>query len=211
MLLVLLLVYLALELGIDVLLGVFTAGIVVRLFVERRRQPVIAGKLEAIGFGFLVPVFFVVSGMHFDLHAWCPPSALRRSCSWRSCWWSGACRPCSCTAGTSTRPAGAPGPLLGDRAPYDRGDHVHRLGGGPDPARNAAALVAAGVLSVLIFPMLGLGRLQAVQGAEAQAVTDGGGAHDGGAGGGGADELPEPPGRRGAATAGPRRRRHRAD
>ena len=29
----------------------------------------IGGKLEAIGFGFLVPIFFIVSGMNFDLDA----------------------------------------------------------------------------------------------------------------------------------------------
>ena len=77
-LLVLLLVYLALELGLDVLLGAFTAGIVVRLFVSGEDEPVIAGKLEALGFGFLVPIFFVVSGMHFDLHALRSPGDLAR-------------------------------------------------------------------------------------------------------------------------------------
>lgn len=28
----------------------------------------IESKLEAIGFGFLIPIFFIVSGTHFDLH-----------------------------------------------------------------------------------------------------------------------------------------------
>ena len=68
-LLVVLLVWVAGDLGLDVLLGAFTAGIVVRLFVEGPDKPVISGKLEAIGFGFLIPVFFVVSGMNFDLDA----------------------------------------------------------------------------------------------------------------------------------------------
>lgn len=68
-LLVVALVWVAAHLGLDVLLGAFTAGIVVRLFTEGADQEVIAGKLAAIGFGFLVPVFFVVSGITFDLES----------------------------------------------------------------------------------------------------------------------------------------------
>jgi Kef-type K+ transport system membrane component KefB len=63
------LVWVASELGLDVLLGAFAAGIVVRLFSAGRDAEVIRLKLEAIGFGFLIPVFFVVSGMDFDLDA----------------------------------------------------------------------------------------------------------------------------------------------
>jgi Kef-type K+ transport system membrane component KefB len=78
-LLVVLLVWVAAHLGLDVLLGAFTAGIVVRLFTEGPDEPVISGKLEAIGFGFLIPVFFVVSGMSFDLDALVdPPTTLLR-------------------------------------------------------------------------------------------------------------------------------------
>ncbi|MFJ8627406.1 cation:proton antiporter [Kitasatospora sp. NPDC093550] len=62
----------ALWLDLDMLLGAFTAGIVSRLLlsdVRRAEEEVIEAKLESIGFGFLVPVFFVVSGMKFDLDA----------------------------------------------------------------------------------------------------------------------------------------------
>src|SRR5262249_28027660 len=68
-LLVVALVWIASELGLDVLLGAFAAGVVVRLFSEGDDAVVIRGKLEAIGFGFLVPIFFIVSGMTFDLNA----------------------------------------------------------------------------------------------------------------------------------------------
>lgn len=54
-LLVLLLVYLAFELGLDVLLGAFAAGIVVRLFTVGEDSKAIESKLAAIGFGFLIP------------------------------------------------------------------------------------------------------------------------------------------------------------
>jgi Kef-type K+ transport system membrane component KefB len=63
------LVYLAFRLGLDVLLGAFAAGIVVRLFVRGQDSGVVKDKLEAIGFGFLVPIFFIVSGMNFHLTA----------------------------------------------------------------------------------------------------------------------------------------------
>ena len=79
MLIVLLLVYLAFELGLDVLLGAFAAGIVVRLFTIGDQSEVIKSKLDAIGFGFLIPIFFIVSGIHFDLHILLTrPSALLR-------------------------------------------------------------------------------------------------------------------------------------
>ncbi|HTY97149.1 MAG TPA: cation:proton antiporter, partial [Solirubrobacteraceae bacterium] len=66
-LLLIALVFLASFFGLDVLLGAFAAGIVMRLFVTGPESAVVKGKLEAIGFGLLVPVFFVVSGMQFNL------------------------------------------------------------------------------------------------------------------------------------------------
>jgi len=78
-LLIVSLVLLAYELGLDVLLGAFAAGIVVRLLVRGDDSAIVTGKLEAIGFGFLVPIFFIVSGMQFDLHAlFATPTAFLR-------------------------------------------------------------------------------------------------------------------------------------
>ncbi len=68
-LLVIVLVFLALKLSLDVLLGAFAAGVVVRLFIEGPDREKISSKLEAIGFGFLIPIFFIESGINFDLHA----------------------------------------------------------------------------------------------------------------------------------------------
>src|SRR5690606_24083753 len=42
---------------------------VVRLFVEGEQFEAVSSKLSAIGFGFLVPIFFIVSGMKFDVDA----------------------------------------------------------------------------------------------------------------------------------------------
>ena len=67
-LMILVLVFIASRLGLDVLLGAFAAGVAVRLFAVGEDSEIIRCKLEAIGYGWLVPIFFVVSGMHFDLH-----------------------------------------------------------------------------------------------------------------------------------------------
>ncbi|MFJ3585176.1 cation:proton antiporter [Streptomyces sp. NPDC090127] len=57
-------------LGLDVLLGAFAAGMITRLVLTGAAPeagPAILEKVEAVGFGFLVPVFFVVTGIEFDL------------------------------------------------------------------------------------------------------------------------------------------------
>ncbi|MFJ5096633.1 cation:proton antiporter [Streptomyces sp. NPDC088557] len=57
-------------LGLDVLLGAFAAGLITRLVLAGAAPAYgsqILEKVEAVGFGFLVPVFFVVTGIEFDL------------------------------------------------------------------------------------------------------------------------------------------------
>jgi Kef-type K+ transport system membrane component KefB len=69
--LMLLFVVLAERLGLEVILGAFVAGGILRL-VDRdmmERHPQTRPKLEALGYGFLIPVFFVSSGLRFDLGA----------------------------------------------------------------------------------------------------------------------------------------------
>jgi Kef-type K+ transport system membrane component KefB len=67
------LVFVASHLGLDVLVGAFAAGIVVRVAMDTRPGSVemheFEDKLEAIGFGVFIPVFFVVSGARLDLAA----------------------------------------------------------------------------------------------------------------------------------------------
>jgi Kef-type K+ transport system membrane component KefB len=68
MLLLLLFVVLAEKLGLESILGAFVAGAAVGL-VDRdaASHPHFRVKLEAIGFGFLIPVFFVASGLRLDV------------------------------------------------------------------------------------------------------------------------------------------------
>lgn len=63
------LVLLAGDLGLDVLLGGFVAGMIVRAALRGRELAAFESKLTAVGFGFLIPFFFVESGITFDLDA----------------------------------------------------------------------------------------------------------------------------------------------
>jgi Kef-type K+ transport system membrane component KefB len=56
--------------GLATILGAFLAGVVVRRTDETpASQEEFQGKLEAIGFGFLIPVFFVSTGVGLDITA----------------------------------------------------------------------------------------------------------------------------------------------
>jgi Kef-type K+ transport system membrane component KefB len=63
------LVLLAGELGLDILLGGFVAGMITRLALRGQELQVFESKLTAVGFGFFVPFFFITSGIEFDLAA----------------------------------------------------------------------------------------------------------------------------------------------
>ncbi|MEP6623190.1 MAG: cation:proton antiporter [Acidimicrobiia bacterium] len=72
--------FMASELGLDFLLGAFVAGIVYRLYVSagapEAELEVMESKIEAVSFGYVVPIFFVVTGIRFDLHALAQPTAM---------------------------------------------------------------------------------------------------------------------------------------
>ena len=63
------LVLLASKLGLDLLLGGFVAGMIVRAALRGHELEAFESKLTAVGFGFLIPFFFVGSGINFDLEA----------------------------------------------------------------------------------------------------------------------------------------------
>ena len=151
---------LAERLGLEVILGAFLAGALLPLVDRDQRvtHPQFRSKLEAIGFGVFVPFFFVASGLRFDLAALArSPATLARA-------------PLFLAALLVVR--GAPAllyrPLLGRRRTVAAGllqatsltfivaaTQIGRALGLMDAA-TAAALVAAGLLSVLLFPLLAL-------------------------------------------------------
>ena len=158
-LLVVLLVYLADKLSLDVLLGAFAAGVVVRLFIKGEDSAPITSKLEAIGFGFLIPIFFIDSGIKFDLHALIHmPKVLllvpmftviflltRGLPTWA--FFRGVVTKVEARSLAVLSATGLPIIVVITTL----GVSEHRM-----KPQNAAALVAAGMLSVLIYPLIGL-------------------------------------------------------
>ncbi len=67
MLLMILLLSLAGYFGLDVVLGAFIAGVIFRRFSPPSEESVLQVRIEAIGFGFFIPLFFVVSGANLDI------------------------------------------------------------------------------------------------------------------------------------------------
>jgi Kef-type K+ transport system membrane component KefB len=169
-LLVILLVYLAIELSLDVLLGAFAAGVVVRLFISGDDIQPITSKLEAIGFGFLIPIFFIESGITFDLHALIhQPRVLLLVPLFTLLFLITRGVPTFLffrkTLAAAQRNAlailSATGlPLIVVITTIGVDEHKMK-------PQNAAALIAAGMLSVLVYPMLGLRRLRAAEGVAA--------------------------------------------
>jgi Kef-type K+ transport system membrane component KefB len=70
-LLLALFVVLAERLGLEAILGAFLAGAILKLLDrdEMLTHPEFRQKLEAVGYGVFVPVFFVATGVQFDLSA----------------------------------------------------------------------------------------------------------------------------------------------
>lgn len=157
------LVTLSLVFGLDMLLGAFAAGVLWQVLMagapeEDRR--LIDAKTEGIAFGFLIPIFFINTGVEFDLDALISDPAVL------------ALVPVFFVLFLLVR--GLPA-LLAAPANSPTGDKVALvlLGATGLPVivavttiglaeeilatGTAAALVGAGMLSVLLFPLIGLG------------------------------------------------------
>jgi len=60
---------LAADLGLDLLLGGFAAGLITRQVLQKQEVPSFDSKLTAVAFGVFIPFFFVMSGMRLDVDA----------------------------------------------------------------------------------------------------------------------------------------------
>ncbi|MGO4594049.1 cation:proton antiporter [Leifsonia sp. 2TAF2] len=157
------LVGLSIAVGLDMLLGAFAAGVLSRILLagaEPADAHHIESKLEAVAFGVLVPVFFINTGIGFDLKALVTdPRAL-------------ILLPIFLVLLILVRgiPASSfsvpPGSTFRDRASFTLfsatglpiivavtaiGVREHDL-----PVGTATALVGAGMLSVLLYPLIAL-------------------------------------------------------
>jgi Kef-type K+ transport system membrane component KefB len=145
--------------GLESILGAFLAGAIVGL-VDRdsSSHPHFRTKLDAIGYGFLVPVFFVASGIRLNLtgllHS---PSALARVPLFLLALL--AVRGLPALLGlraNGTRPTLALGLLQATSLPFIVTATQIGVALGKISSVTAAALVCAGLLSVLIFPLIAL-------------------------------------------------------
>ncbi|MFB7123697.1 cation:proton antiporter [Kitasatospora xanthocidica] len=149
----------ALWLDLDMLLGAFVAGIVSRLLlagVRQAEEEVIEAKLEGIGFGFLVPVFFVVSGMNFDLDALLDdPGTLLLVPVFLLLFLAVRGLPAAllAPAGLGLRDRAALALYGATALPLVVVITTIEVDAGHLPSSTAAALVGAGMLSVLVFPL----------------------------------------------------------
>jgi Kef-type K+ transport system membrane component KefB len=76
LLLQILFVTLAAKFGLNIVMGAFAAGIVAGLAIKGKEGELLRHKLDAIGYGFLIPIFFIDEGMKFEVSAlWSAPLA----------------------------------------------------------------------------------------------------------------------------------------
>ena len=103
------LVVLAGSLGLDVVLGAFTAGLIVGLIARGEDAQAFHVKLDGVGYGFLIPIFFIATGLDYDLDALLSSASsliLCRASPRSSCSFAGSPRCCSIAATCPWRSAG---------------------------------------------------------------------------------------------------------
>jgi Kef-type K+ transport system membrane component KefB len=156
------LVGLSIALGLDMLLGAFTAGVICRILLagaDEGDSRLVEGKLEAVAFGVLVPVFFLNTGIGFDLRALlADPRALVLVPVFLVL--------LLIVRGIPGSFAAPPGSTIADRAsltlfsatglPIIVAVTAIGVQDGDLDGGTATALVGAGMLSVLAFPLLAL-------------------------------------------------------
>jgi Kef-type K+ transport system membrane component KefB len=169
-------VALAEALGLEVILGSFAAGALLGLLDQDRRMTHanFRIKLEAIGFGLFIPVFFVTSGVRFDLQALLDdPSNLVMVPIFLAALLAVRGLPAVTYRGfVGGRRASIAGVLQATSLPFivaatTLGQDLNLM-----DAAEASALIAAGLLSVLIFPISGLSLLKRVMKEEGAPAPD---------------------------------------
>jgi Kef-type K+ transport system membrane component KefB len=151
------LVFIAARVGLEFVLGALAAGLVVGLVLGSPDGGVVRMRLEGIGFGFLIPIYFVVTGMEFDLDSLLTASGLALAALFlallfvvrgaSSLLWSRELEPRSNVALAFFGATGLPLIVAIVDVAGDRGAIADSVG---------ASLIGAGMVSVLLFPLLGV-------------------------------------------------------
>ena len=157
-------VVLAAKFGLEAILGAFLAGAILKLVDrdEAMTHPRFRHKLEAAGFGVFIPFFFVSSGIKYDAGAlFGHPSTLARVPLFLAILLAVRGLPALLYRPLATTRETAAGALL---QATSVGFFVVASQIGQDmgliSAANAAAVIAAGLLSVILFPVGALALLR---------------------------------------------------
>ena len=153
------LVFLAVELDLELVLGAFAAGVIYAVATkDAPGAAVMKTKLDAIAFGFLVPVFFIRSGLTFDLQGLLDsPAAMAQVPIFMALFLLARGTPALFEARHLGRDAILPlGFLTASTLPLvvtitEAGVREGELG-----SATAAALVGAAMLTVLVYPAVAL-------------------------------------------------------
>jgi Kef-type K+ transport system membrane component KefB len=161
------------QLGLEVILGAFIAGAIVSL-VDRDEvmtHPDFRRKLEAVGFGVFIPVFFVTSGVRFDLDALTSSTSnLLMVPIFLAALLAARGLPALVYRRViDARHTAVAALLQATSLPFIVAATAIGMDLGLIDAAGSAALIGAGLLSVLLFPLAGL---VALRNAPAAAVTE---------------------------------------
>jgi len=153
------------HLGLEVILGAFIAGAVLTI-VDRDLEmthPQFRLKLEAAGYGIFVPVFFVTSGVRFDLNALTSSaSTVARVPVFLGALLLARGLPAILYRSTvGARRTVVAALLQATSLPFIVAATQIGMQLGKLSEANGAALIGAGILSVILFPLLALGVLHA--------------------------------------------------
>ena len=147
------------SLGLDLLLGGFVAGVIVRVALKGREVTVFESKLTAVGYGFLIPFFFITSGLKFNLSALTEdPIQLLELPLFLALFLvvRGVPALLLYRRELDRRDRRALGVFCSTQLPLVVAITTIAIDQGHMRASTAASLVGAGILSTAIFPLLGL-------------------------------------------------------
>jgi Kef-type K+ transport system membrane component KefB len=158
--------------GLETILGAFAAGALLSLIDrdEAMTHPQFRLKLEAVGFGVFIPIFFVASGVRFDLNAlFSSASTVARVPLFLLAIYLARGLPAFVYVRLLGRSrAVIAGILQATTLPFIVAATQIGVPLGVVTRASAAALIAAGLLSVIISPALGLALLRRKQPASAR-------------------------------------------
>jgi Kef-type K+ transport system membrane component KefB len=151
------LVFIAARVGLEFVLGALAAGLVVGLVLDSPDGNVVRMRLEGIGFGLLIPIYFVVTGMEFDIESLLTAGGLALAALFlallfvvrgaSSLLWASELERRSSVALAFFGATGLPLIVAIVGVAGERGAIADSVG---------AALIGAGMVSVLLFPLLGV-------------------------------------------------------